>query len=121
MSAEVVLYSRPGCHLCDEARDLLESLRDRRRRSSVREVDIETDDRLLAALPRAHPGGRAGGEISASSILDPDAVRGQAEYLGRVNPDTTQPEAEIAAAEESGTEERCRSALRRASPATSRS
>ena len=43
----VTLYSRPGCHLCDEAREALERVR-RRRRSSLDEVDIERDDALHA-------------------------------------------------------------------------
>jgi len=42
----VVLYSRPGCHLCDDARDVL--LTERARKPFVlEEVDIETDDDLL--------------------------------------------------------------------------
>ena len=51
VSGRLVLYGRPGCHLCDDARG-----------SSLRvgapfdEVDIEADDALLARLPRADPG-----------------------------------------------------------------
>jgi glutaredoxin len=43
---QVVLYSRPGCHLCDDARAALRQVR-----ASVpfelREVDIETSDALV--------------------------------------------------------------------------
>lgn len=43
---EVVLYSRPGCHLCDDARDVL--LAERRRAPfDLVEIDIEGDERLL--------------------------------------------------------------------------
>ena len=49
MPAEVVLYTRPGCHLCDEARDALAALRGAGARFELREVDIEGDERLLAA------------------------------------------------------------------------
>ena len=39
----LVLYGRPGCHLCDEAREVLERIG-----HPFEEVDIEADDRLLA-------------------------------------------------------------------------
>ena len=42
----VVLYSRPGCHLCDEARAVLEAER-LRTPFDLDEVDIETDDELV--------------------------------------------------------------------------
>jgi glutaredoxin len=42
----VVLYSRNGCHLCDQARDVILSVR-AREPFAFEEVDIETDDDLL--------------------------------------------------------------------------
>jgi glutaredoxin len=39
----LVLYGRPGCHLCDEAREVLERIGE-----PFAEVDIETDDALLS-------------------------------------------------------------------------
>jgi glutaredoxin len=42
----VVLYSRPGCHLCDEARAVLEAQR-ARTPFDLEELDIETDDELV--------------------------------------------------------------------------
>ena len=39
----LVLYGRAGCHLCDEARAVLERIG-----HPFEEVDIEADDRLLA-------------------------------------------------------------------------
>ena len=41
----VVLYSRPGCHLCDVAREAILSLRERLG-FEFTEVDIEADDEL---------------------------------------------------------------------------
>ena len=41
----VTLYGRPGCHLCDDAREVLERLR-RTEPFELDEVDIETDDDL---------------------------------------------------------------------------
>ena len=42
----VTLYGRPGCHLCDEARDALERVRGDTPFELV-ERDIEADDELL--------------------------------------------------------------------------
>jgi glutaredoxin len=41
----VVLYSRPGCHLCDVARETILSLRERLG-FEFAEVDIEADEEL---------------------------------------------------------------------------
>ncbi len=43
----VTLYSRPGCHLCDEARDVLERL-SAQAPFIVEEIDITSDDALHA-------------------------------------------------------------------------
>jgi glutaredoxin len=42
---EVVLYTRAGCHLCDEAKDQLRELR-RKAAFTLREVDIDQDPEL---------------------------------------------------------------------------
>jgi glutaredoxin len=44
----VTLYGRPGCHLCDDARELLLRLRGEHR-FELEERDIEADDALLRA------------------------------------------------------------------------
>jgi glutaredoxin len=43
----VTLYGRPGCHLCDDARAALQRVR-ATHPFHLEEVDIETDDALLA-------------------------------------------------------------------------
>ncbi|MGI8715894.1 MAG: glutaredoxin family protein [Solirubrobacteraceae bacterium] len=45
---EVVLYGRDGCCLCDDAREVLLRVRDRRP-FGFAERDIDTDDELLRA------------------------------------------------------------------------
>ncbi|MGH2969625.1 MAG: glutaredoxin family protein [Solirubrobacteraceae bacterium] len=45
MTPAVTLYGRPGCHLCDDARAVLERVR-ADARFTLREVDITTDDEL---------------------------------------------------------------------------
>jgi glutaredoxin len=42
----VTLYGRPGCHLCDDARAVLERVR-ARHPFALEERDIEADDGLL--------------------------------------------------------------------------
>ena len=59
MTAELVLYSRPGCHLCEEALEQLVALHGEGYRFELREVDIESDEALLRRDARADPGGRA--------------------------------------------------------------
>ncbi|HTN26109.1 MAG TPA: glutaredoxin family protein [Solirubrobacteraceae bacterium] len=44
MTPRLVLYGRPGCHLCDDARVVLERIGE-----PFAEVDITTDDALHAA------------------------------------------------------------------------
>ncbi len=51
---ELLVHSRPGCHLCAEALELLQPLADELG-LTLREVDIEADERLhrryLEAIP----------------------------------------------------------------------
>ena len=52
---DLILYSRAGCGLCDDARGLLRALLDERRaselpRPTLREVDIESDPALERAF-----------------------------------------------------------------------
>jgi glutaredoxin len=42
---EVDIYSRPGCHLCDEAKAVIERVR-RRYAFALREINIENDPAL---------------------------------------------------------------------------
>ena len=41
----VVLYGKPGCHLCDEAREVVASVR-ARQPFELEEVDVSTDPEL---------------------------------------------------------------------------
>jgi len=44
--AHVIVYSRPGCHLCDEAKSAIEKS-NCADRYTLEEVNIESDDELL--------------------------------------------------------------------------
>jgi len=45
---QIDIYSRPGCHLCDEAKDVIDRVR-KRHTFAVRVVNIEEDPALESA------------------------------------------------------------------------
>jgi glutaredoxin len=53
-AGDLVVYGRPGCHVCDEALALLRPLA-RELGLTLSEVDIESDDDLLRAYLEAIP------------------------------------------------------------------
>jgi glutaredoxin len=71
----VVLYSRPDCHLCDEARAAVLSLRDEGLRFELREIDIEDDDALLQRYVERIPVIAIDGEQVSELFCDLDALR----------------------------------------------
>jgi glutaredoxin len=72
--ATVVLYTRPGCHLCDEARAELEGLRAEHGFALV-ERDIEADERLRAAYHERVPVVELDGEVVSELWLDQGALQ----------------------------------------------
>jgi glutaredoxin len=64
-AAEVVLYGRPGCHLCDEARTAIRGFG-----VEPREVDIETDDALFKAMLERIPVVEVDGRIVSELEFD---------------------------------------------------
>jgi glutaredoxin len=71
------LYGRPGCHLCDDARVVLERIGE-----PFAEIDITTDDALHAAYLERIPVIALDGEELFDFFVDEDALRG---LLDRVN------------------------------------
>ena len=77
--ATVVLYARPGCHLCDDARAVIQAAR-----AEVafvyEEVDIESDDALVRdyglRIPVVAVDGEELFEISVDETALLAAVRG---------------------------------------------
>lgn len=72
---EVILYTRTGCHLCDEARDAILALRDEGLAVELREVDIEGDERLHAELAEQVPVVEVAGEIVSELVVDVRSLR----------------------------------------------
>jgi glutaredoxin len=66
----LVLYSRPGCHLCDEARAALERIG-----HPFDEVDIERDDELHRRYLERIPVVALDGEELFDYFVDEDALR----------------------------------------------
>ncbi|HEY1284859.1 MAG TPA: glutaredoxin family protein [Solirubrobacterales bacterium] len=70
----VVLYSRPGCHLCEEALAEIVSLRSEGYRFELREIDIESDESLLRRLLERIPVVEVGGQVVSELVLDRAAL-----------------------------------------------
>jgi hypothetical protein len=67
---EIVMYTRSGCHLCEEAWQLLEQLR-QRHPCNLRKVDVDTNPQLQ----------REYGECVPAVAVD-----GRVRFRGRINP-----------------------------------
>ena len=73
----LVLYSRPGCHLCDDARVVLLEVGE-----PFEEIDIDSDDALLRAYLERIPVVVLDGVELFEYYVGATALRG---YLDRVN------------------------------------
>jgi len=77
VTRRLVLYGRPGCHLCDDARVILERIGE-----PFTEIDITADDALHAAYLERIPVVALDGEELFDFFVDEPALR---ERLDRVN------------------------------------
>jgi glutaredoxin len=71
----VTLYTRPGCHLCDEARDAIASRRGELPEFDLEEVNIERDPRLHARYVERIPVIEVEGEVVCELHLDLPRLR----------------------------------------------
>ena len=71
----VVVYSRPGCHLCEQAVEALVALHEEGYRFELQEVDIESEELLLRRLLEKIPVVEVDGTVVSELILDEAAVR----------------------------------------------
>jgi glutaredoxin len=78
----VTLYGRPGCHLCDDARAVLERIR-ADRPFELREVDIESDDALLRSYLERIPVVALDGEEVYDYWVDEADLRTRLATVGR--------------------------------------
>jgi glutaredoxin len=78
----VTVYSRPGCHLCEEAIEALIALYEEGYRFELHEVDIESEDVLLRRLLEKIPVVEIDGAVVSELILDKAAVRARLDTVG---------------------------------------
>jgi hypothetical protein len=78
----VVLYSRPGCHLCEEALGEIVALRSEGYRYDLIEVDIESDDGLLRRLLERIPVVEVDGVVVCELTLDRAALTARLDTVG---------------------------------------
>jgi len=79
----VTLYTRPGCHLCDEAREAILGLRGVVPPFSLGEVDIDEDDGLLARYLERIPVVSVDGEVVCELELELDSLRAVLDTVSR--------------------------------------
>jgi glutaredoxin len=79
---DVVVYSRPGCHLCEEAIAALVALHEEGYRFGLHEVDIESDDLLLRRHLERIPVVEIDGVAVSDLVLDEAAVRSRLDTVG---------------------------------------
>jgi glutaredoxin len=80
--AEVLVYSRPGCHLCEEAIATIVALHADGYRFELREVDIESDEALLRRHLERIPVVEVDGEEVSELILDRAKLRARLDTVG---------------------------------------
>jgi len=78
----VTLYGRPGCHLCDDARAVLQRIR-AECPFVLREVDIESDDALFRAYLERIPVVALDGEEVYDYRVDEADLRGRLARVSR--------------------------------------
>jgi glutaredoxin len=72
---DVILYSRPGCHLCEEALAEIVAIHEQGFRFELVEVDIESDELLLRRMLEKIPVVEVDGAVVSELSLDATALR----------------------------------------------
>ncbi len=79
---QVVVYSRPGCHLCEEALAEIVALHREGYRFELHEIDIESDDALLRAHLERIPVVEVDGALVSELVLDQAGLRARLDTVG---------------------------------------
>jgi glutaredoxin len=79
---DVVVYSRPGCHLCEEAMEVIVALHDEGYRFALHEIDIESDELLLRRHLERIPVVEVDGTVVSELILDEGALQARLDTVG---------------------------------------
>ena len=78
----VVVYSRPGCHLCEAALERIAALHGEGYRFELHEVDIESYDLLLRRYLERIPVVEVDGVEVSELVLDVAALRARLDTVG---------------------------------------
>ena len=79
---EVVVYSRPDCHLCATAIERLVDLHEEGYRFEMHEIDIESDDLLLRRHLERIPVIEIDGMVASELVYDDAGVRAKLDTVG---------------------------------------
>jgi Glutaredoxin-like domain (DUF836) len=71
----VILYVRPGCHLCDQVREQILALRAKVPPFELREVDIESDEALHTRYLERIPVVEIDGAVVSELVPEPERLR----------------------------------------------
>lgn len=80
--ADVVVYSRPGCHLCEEAIEQIVALHEEGYRFNLHEVDIESNELLLRRYLERIPVVEVDGVEVSELILDRTGLVARLDTVG---------------------------------------
>ena len=83
MTSVVTLYTRPGCHLCELAREAIEGLRDELPPFELAEIDIDRDEALLARFLERIPVVAVDGRVVSELDADPRVLRARLDTVQR--------------------------------------
>jgi glutaredoxin len=78
----VTVYTRDGCHLCEEALERIAAMRREWPAFELREVDIESDELLLRRMLERIPVVEVDGDVVSELILDATALRARLDTVG---------------------------------------
>lgn len=79
---EIVVYSRPGCHLCEQAIAAILALHEEGYRFALHEIDIESDELLLRRHLEKIPVVEVDGAVVSELILDQSGLRAKLDTVG---------------------------------------
>ncbi len=79
----VTLYMRPGCHLCDQARETILALRAELAPFELCEIDIESDETLHAHLLERIPVVEVDGAVVSELVPEPARLRASLDTVRR--------------------------------------